>query len=354
MKKQFLRIFCFVLSFIMMTSISPSALATAGVETDKSSFETQMIRFIQDVFPVLYGQEGTDCQVSYGNRLNTYVIDQNGYLQATDYHVYPLFCDEHMVGVINVSLEGNDIVGINMGEEYAVELDNALSTYEEQFVVIYEDNGVYVKKETTLPICIAQYSHEAVQLEYTASGISYGSIDEYVNVPLLARRTASRSGTQTIGITRVANATPSCCPEGICWAACMAMMSNHYRSTDYEAIDIHDMFFCLTSGYHSEEKSMLQQLNMIVGGPYYSFSSSDVVSCINNGRVMLLDLQRTGGAHNVVANGYTYGTSGTTYVLFIDPNSSGQKSALFPSTGNITISAGGWNYSVHCYMSVYG
>lgn len=322
---------------------------------------------VSEMFPLLFeASKDSKTTVCVGSALSTYRIDDDSTVAVSEYESYPLLINNNIVGIIDVSRENGNISQVSLGINYAPELQQSLTTHgEDSFAIFYAENGIYIKFSSSESITrIKAYNDieplSTMYIEENAE-IGYTSISQETAVSIQPRENKRALLFKTLNVTNVSNSTTPCC-GGICWAASIAIMANYHLGTSYTALQIHNLFGCLTSNYHNEEKSRIQQLGMSAGGPYYStgsyrFTFSTLYDCIEADMLLLLDLQDydKGAAHNVVSYGYfATSDSSTTYFYYMDPNTGGKISS-FPSSPSATvyIPLSGYNYAVHCYITAY-
>lgn len=330
---------------------------------------------VQEMLPSIYSEPITkNDRVSIGNQIPTYYVDNNNVITVSEYASYPVFVNGILVSIADVTKNADGKISqVSLGTDYAVALQKFLSVNgNEPFAIFFAYDGVYLKFEESEYIsCIKPYSDiplnsatlsifnntNTTNVKYSALS-SVGSIQIGANTQKISPASANTVLFDYLNVTNVKNASTSCCPGGICWAACIAMMANYYRGTSYSALQVHNICGCLTSNYHNEEKSYIRKMGMRAGGPYYStgslaFSFSTLYDCIEGNTLLLLDLQATGVAHNVVAYGY-YANGNSLYFYIMDPNT-GVKLLSFPSSSGspVRISLSGHNYQVHCYITAY-
>lgn len=328
-------------------------------------------QYVYDMIPMYYEQSVyKDASISIGQRLSVFRLSEEGELTTSDYESYPLLINAQIAGIIDVYRnDNNEISQVSLGINYATELQELLDNNDDfSFAILYTQNGIFAKLSNTSQwSCLISYTEdndytiniEIKDLTYSSVTIQNedaNSILKSVIVPTQTRDVFYNA----LNVTNVSNASPSCCSSGICWAASIAIMANYHLGTSYTALQIHNIYGCLSSSYHSEEKSIIQQLGMYAGGPYYYYGSypfnfSNLADCIDAYILLLLDLQDYNASvgHNVVSYGY-FGTSNSTatYFYFMDPNT-GSHLSSFPASSSdpVYISLGGYNYLVHCYIT---
>lgn len=320
------------------------------------------------MLPLIYGDSITnDDHFAIGSSFSSYRITEDGSLTASDYTSYPLFRNDHIVGIIDVTTDDNGAVSqVALGVDSAPELQEVLSEDNIQpFAIIYAHDGLYIKFSGDDDIvCLKPYMDYAARALNNTNFVLNNEIHYTIPSPAFdityAKPMASYPIIETLDIQKVDNTSTDCCPDGICWAASIAMIANALTNTSYTALEVHDICGCLHehSNYHSAEMDYIEQLEMTASGPFYYdiFNIDNTVDCIDSGKYMLLDLQDYGAAvaHNVLAYGYSISSNDSNYFYYMDPNTGGRLCS-FPSTPGISVSVplSGYDYLVHCYIAAY-
>ena len=337
-----------------------------------ASFENTVVQKIKDMLPLIYTQEiSVHDEVALGTPISTYYLDETGSVTVSDYISYPVYVNNRIKAIADVIIDENgSVTQVSLGVNFAEELQQQLSANPEAaYSVLYSEKAIYLKfldDEDNDFICLKSFVGDEYLLNLEVkeevidfmkpSPLSSIAFDD-AQLPITTRSILFN----TLNVSNVNNTSTSCC-GGLCWAASIAIMANYHLGTSYTALQIHDRFDCLTSNYHSEEKSYIRDLGMSAGGPYYStglnaFSFSTLYDCIEDDMLLLLDLQDYGDgvAHNVVAYGYYANPNASSlYFYYMDPNTGGRISS-FPSESSETvyIPLSGHTYMVHCYITAY-
>lgn len=357
----------FVISIVLTLSVIFSF--TVGVYAQSISVDSDraiLSSHVLDVIHLIYDEQlSKNDQIVIGNEIQEYFII-DGCLQESELDAYPIIINDQIIGIIKVSRDSNNTISqVSIGKEYACELQTALTNKSDlPFVVLHTDDGVYIKfsscEEFEQIRAFSGASQKKVALR--SAEFEYTKLTQKHTVAYEEQLVTATANTyKQLSVTRVANASPSCCSGGICWAACMAMMSNYYRNTSYSAMNVHDYVGCVPSGtnYHVTHREYIRQLGMTVIGTYdgsssKAFSFDSVCYWIDRNNLMHVDLQG-GIAHNVLCHGYYSSAQGATYCYLMDPNY-GSVLCSVPETasGAISIALRNTTYSVHCYIAVSG
>ena len=111
----------------------------------------------------------------------------------------------------------------------------------------------------------------------------------------------------------------------ICWAACIASAVNHFKSTNYTALNIADNSVCgRNPAYDNQIVDTLNRYLMITDGAHVgTLNFQTFMQDIEGSRVSILNLQISGvGAHYVLAYGYMYNDStGKQTLYYMEPTS---------------------------------
>lgn len=355
---------CAICNSDAFCDVIPPAMALNG----NSSKMTVVARQVSEMFPTVFQMPvPSDGSLYIGAQIPSYRLGDEGNVELGDYESYLLFLNSEIIGIVDVVCNGNTVSQVTLGTKYANELQqNLLCRPNDPFAIIYLESGVYIKYlSSESAICIKTHS-EGVTCEaispISSATIQYCAAGDEVEVLVPPTITARAVYSKSIPITRVTNASTTCCQAGLCWAASIAMMSNYYTGTNLSALSLHNAYGCLGNDYHTDEMNLIRSLNMTPSGPYYTstgpypFSYSVLCNYIEANTLLLLDFQDydDGVAHNVVAYGYYANTSTSrSYFLYMDPNNGGLMSS-FPTTAGATVyvSLDGHNYQVHCYIAV--
>lgn len=303
--------------------------------------------------------------VSIGNELATYRSNDDGTIVNGDYEEYPLMINNCVVGIVNVIRVDGKIYQVSFGVNYAPELQKLVSNNKnEAFAIIHTKDGVYAKLSSSNISSLKLYAdnkHSLNKLNLEAgTKINYKAITQegFVLINSVIKPQAiTRS--KVLGVRYVPNGSTSCCPNALCWASSIAMMSNYHRGTYFNAKEIHDKFGCLNAyNYHNQEISFIKQLGMTARGPFYSTDSSNLFNYNNlykltdAYKLLLLDLEySTIARHNVIVHGYEVDENGARF-HYMDPNS-GAGVSTFPYSpySIVYLPLDGYNYQVHCYIT---
>lgn len=358
-------------SFVISTVLTLSVLFsfTFGAYAQSISADSDraiLSSHVLNVIHLIYDEPlSNNDEIIIGSEIQEYfVID--GCLQESDLNAYPIIINNQIIGIIKVSRDTNNTISqVSIGREYAYELQTALSNKSNlPFVILHTDSGVYIKfssceefdqikafsedSEKKIALRSAEFEHTKLTQRYA---VTYEE-------PFV---TAAANTYRQLSVTRVANASPSCCSGGICWAACIAMLSNYYLNTSFSAMNVHDYVGCVPTGtnYHDTHRDYIRELGMTVLGTYNgssskAFSFDSVRYWIDRNILMHVDLQG-GIAHNVLCHGYYSSAQSATYCYLMDPNY-GSVLCSIPETASsaISIVLRNTTYSVHCYIAVSG
>lgn len=321
-----------------------------------------VVDHLEYMLPQFAGSENIPLgTVTLGSPLSVYRTTSTG-LETIDHRIHPIFSDQSIVALANVIGTSSETVETTLYIDFA----NALQQYiaanpNIPFAIVYAKEGIYALSESnslTLlkeGLSVNPYSIEDVSAEgfnVTRSVATTVCQLEIGPVPRVH-----------LDVDPVGNTSLSCC-GGICWAACVAMIKNYYDTTNYEAVDIHDMYGCVGAANPRPDWYIitLDDLGMID----YTLSYDDLTypilyNFISNDQLLFTrldgkwynketdEIEKVG--HIVVGYGYQYNTA-TAYFQFMDPNT-GHNSKAFPATtGPVTFQLGDYSYVVDYYIAV--
>ena len=368
MKRVIKLVLCLLL--VLTLSFQPNVFATSSSDSDDMAVISTKV---SEMIPLIYEDAFLGQRFFIGERFQEYRVTGAGELENSDYETYPLMSDNVILGIIKVSRDSlGDISQVTLGVDYSDELQALLNSNNSNdgFAVIQTESGACLKFESSDTLHSLNAYNDYAYLELTSvQGVDYSTLTNsgcFEIEPSVSRAVVRSTSGDTLhkilSVENVSNTSTTCCPEGICWAASIAIMANYHCGTSYTALQVHDLCGCFSEDgdYHDEEKAYIRQLGMYAAGPYesdgnYPFCFSTLADCINADMLLLLDLQDYSAdcAHNVVAYGY-FATSSpaATYFYYIDPNT-GRNVSSFPAVvgDTVTISLGGYNYQVHCYIT---
>lgn len=356
------RIVCGLLAGLFLLCGMAPAMALGDNSTEVAAIAQQ----VSEMFPTIYqAPVPDDGSIYIGSEIPTYRISENGVVEVSDYTSYPLISNGLIIGIIDVVYGDGTVSQVILGKKYAAELQNALLTYSTQpFAIIHSGEGVYLKYFSSQnTICIMSHgdSEDAADLTIVNGELlQYYANDIEPIAPIYPVLTTRATYSKYLPVTNVSNTSVNCC-GGLCWAASIAMMSNYFKGTSYNAVAIHTLFGCFGDDYHADEVSRLSALGMTTSGPCFSssspypFSYTVLKNCIDVNVLLLLDFQDYDAAvaHNVVAYGYYANTTTQKYYFcYMDPNYGGLMCS-FPDTAGsaVYVALDGYNYHVHCYIT---
>lgn len=332
----------------------PSANA---VEFTTSSDMQELKDTVCDMLPSLI-----DCSnqtIYIGSKIPSYVLTSSS-IEEIEYDTYPIIGNGSIIAFANVYYNDAGAMQISCSIDFSEELQTYLNTTaDSSFALIYANEGIYAVNSTKQIHCIinrdtnVQYS--ITNFNSATSSLPVSSISLLIHLDSIVSQQRSTQY-MSLNIVRVDNTTTSCCPNGICWAAAIAMITNYHTGSSYTAFRIHEAFGCLGRGSNqaSNFKSALGDLGMYTYGPYYSdLTYSDMVAMTQGDRVPFIRLASTSGGsgHAVVGKGYYWNgeSTGTKGFYIVDPNT-GTWLISFPSSGTIYLTLSGVSYEVDYYI----
>lgn len=351
--KKIKSVLCCVLSICILFSVSSIPASATEFHSELSA----IIEYVSVLFPRICDLTVFDEPLYLGNKLSAYRIGNEGNPVPVDYDMYPVLSGDKVIGFANV-INASDDIQVTCSTGLAKELQDYLDYYgNSAFSIIYIEDGVCLIGASGN---IVWLQHPSADAQLNCDNVIQSNLSMSAIVPLAAIDSQPMEMDllyNTLRITNVANTSTDCCPRGICYAACMAMMANYFKNQSYTALQVHDAFGCInTSDYHDLDKECIRYLGMFAGGPYYNsmFNLSNVADCIDANMLLLLDLQHTNASHNVVVYGYAASSDFTNqYFYFMDPNYSGNSISNFPNSGLCYVTTSGYTFSVHCYITAY-
>lgn len=359
-----------LMSTVVVVLILSFMMNSVVFAVEKKSASHDMVDFVNDALPFILEQNKgllsmesllNSNSVEIGNEIPLYYV-KGVLLEKAEYKLYPVFFNGSIISVVReyVNEDGESVFSCIVDASYLDAL-----TGNGEFALVYGDEGLYSLD------CEGHFSLiKSMKLQGIADSIEQIVIDDSINynsirpveqISVNAYKTSY--GTQStdynlINIRNVSNASTTCCPGGICWAACLASIANYYVGTNYTALSFHNSVDCnlYKQAYHEYEIIFLNNVGVLTSRSYYTdnLTYNTLKGYIDSNEVALLDLQSysSGVAHNVVASGYYWSGSGAKKFYYMDPNV-GTVLNDFPSSGTVYIVASGIAYGVHCYILCY-
>ena len=363
------KIICSILIVAMFLSLTSTAFASdTQISELKETVSQNAIKQVSEMVPVLCENLSSTCYL--GEALRAYLLTKEGTIEPKEYDVYPVLSGGNIVALAQVAeIDGTENVSCITG--YAAELQAYYAQNQNaKIAIIYAHDGIYLLTENQLPTKI--YSAEQATLGEIGDvarrsyQVDVGKIT--AKIPFSPRTQNSRAIQSVIlDVVPVANDNvtcsrePSCNSVGLCWAACMAMITNYYRGTSYNTNTVHAARGCMSYEKTANDyKQALILFGMYVNGPYYSFTYSDAVTLAENNRLGFMRIYRIysengitrNDGHMIVPCGYYYNpdSSSTKYFCFKDPNHNGTGMQAIPASGLLSVTTSGRVYQFDYYL----
>lgn len=355
-KSTVIKVACIILLLSLVLGNSPFsyALPVESINADEAAIVTHVRESLVIMDELAITKDDT---VYLGSKLSAYYIKDDTLLPS-EYESYPVYINGKIASIVDVVRIDGEVSQVTIGVSFARELQQVLSqNLDIPFTIIYDESGVYLKfSNQNEMICLMLYGDTSETSSLNATNkIVYENVAPKNLIDIQASVSPRTMLSKKLNLSQVSNTSVyPCCRGGICWAASIAMIANYYKGTSYSALGIHDMCNCkeLKANYHPQQMLLMEDLGLYVQGRHYSFTFNSLYNCIENDQLLLLDLQSSSGAHNVVAYGYYSNTvSDVERFHYMCPNV-GARYASFPSSGTVSFTLSGIIYTVHCVMVV--
>lgn len=348
-----------MLSFIMVIALVFTTCLPIYAETAIDPITQVIVDQLESMLPQYAASENIPLDtVELGTPLSTYRVANSG-LIPLDYTVYPVISNQHIIALADVLGETANTTQTTLYVDFAVALEEYVSTHDSPFAIIYAKEGVFAlssdKVLTMLKDGLTNITSELYDIDLETINVSYAEIST------ICQLTLGPIPRVRLGVKHVPNDTSThCCGDGLCWASSIAMIANYYEGTSYDALDIHHDYGCL-GGFaynHLRPYCYIDALTLLGMADYtlsysyltypilYNFLSDDQLLFTH---LYTVDPEATEN-HVIVGCGYQYNTT-TAKFLFMDPNT-GKGSASFPlTTGPLIFTLGGVTFEVDYYIA---
>lgn len=358
MKNKTSKVFAIVLSIAFVFCTFFSAVPVLALEHMRQN--DALAAYAQDVLPqVLEFHRITEPNnVVIGNALPTYYVEGQS-LYAAEYEAFPLFIDGTIYSIIRQYTAPNGVKSYSCRLDATnvanIDADIGALVYTEESVSVIDDlanildNGVALtnKKNNITADTEVQFAEISPQ-----GGVTLETLD-------FAKKSNLRySDEGECPVDYVPNTSTSCCPDGLCWAACCASLANTFAGGSYTARSFHNSVDCdlYHQAYHTYMIIFLNDAGVLTSSSQYTsnLTYSTLKSYVNDDQVALLHLNSMSSnvGHYVIAYGYYTTDSGTKHFRYMDPNE-GECTSQFPPSGTVYVAASGIGYAVHCYVKCY-
>ena len=353
------------LTIVFSVLLSSSSIASMAASNSSTKIQTIAGQASQ-ILPLLV--DGNVSNIGIGSIIPSYVIEADG-VMPTDYELYPLLANDEIIAFAQLTQSTNGDNLITYTVDFSAELQQYIENHTGQsFAIIYAEEGIFAINSQEEIECLKNRStsikHSIATLSTfntISNSLTFNQVFSVYNISASVQPYSTQSlQYQTLSVPYVSNASPSCCDNGICWAASIAMIANYYRSTSYTALDIHTTFGCLgrQNGRPGTYEEALHDLGLGVNSATYSnLTFSTMMNLIQGNRIPFLHLDNSDPDevnHVVVGYGYYWDQSAgsSKYFYFQDPNSGGCIAA-FPSSDAVTLSLSGHTYTLDYYIVTY-
>lgn len=347
-KHNFFTIFLSITLALCLIFSSAPVLALSA-----SSQGNPLIAYAQEVLPQIleYHRITNPKTIVLGNSIPTYYLDNNT-LRSAEYEAFPLFIDGTVYSIIRQYTAQNGTTS------YSCRLDarNISNIDASTGAIVYTSDSVCVTSN------FANISNNSGSITFKAPikitqiSTQNGTALDVPNVASLHSLSYTDEG--TCSVPYISNTSTSCCPNGLCWAACCASLANKFAGKSYTALSFHNSVNCSLyhQSYHTYMIVFLNNAGVLTSSTQYTsnLTYSTLKNYVNNSQVALLhlDSRSSNVGHYVIGYGYYTTSSGTKHFRYMDPNE-GYCTAQFPSSGTVYVVASGIAYAVECYVKCY-
>jgi len=335
------------------------------------------------MIPLLVGETlQATSKVYLGAEVAAYRVNDDGVLR-TEYELYPIFIDDQIVAVAQLLQNDSGAYSVCCSTTWALSMQEYFkdNPYTE-ISLIFAREGTFIHSATYGNILIYDEKNErlsSIETHSIKKEDIKGNILQKKEALSVAKNMSARSVQfSTLPIPHVDNEISVCTNEecnglGLCWAACIAMIANYFRGTNFTAQGIHDNTGCYSIATPLERISAMRTVGIYGYGPYNTLTFGTLMSLIQANRPLFLKFGRTDSqgvrdGHAVVGRGY-YSSSNTTtkYLYYIDPNdyllpeereeleengttNFGEFIVSFPTSGDLQIPVNDIQYTFEYYI----
>ena len=298
-------IFAFVLVF---TSAGSTAFAKENEKQNKNHLRNEYINSVLDRYLSL-GEVGTEL-IKISTPINVNGNDDD------ESRIYFIVKDDYYYGQLVVTeVNGNYYSSFSFDNDERIN-DVIRNNVAFALIVIGEDTMVLQTKNENIVIA----GDRSMTDQYMVPNCTLNQISFSNHIVHNIR--ATRDYYVNLQVSRVANAS-SPNGQGLCWAACVAAVSNYRMNTSYSALDIYNALDALYGGTPTGNNAWIA-LGYSYCGMICTYTSgmsfSDLYFQLSTvGRPAIFGVYRTGGAHSVVCKYLMGGDEYATYG-FMDPN----------------------------------
>ncbi len=347
-----------VLSMFMSMSI-----AAVSIESEaKRNYLNDVVKGL--VSQSIVSSKSSNGKYYIGNKIYSYKIEQER-IAETDYELYPVFADDKIVTVVQLSQNDTGAYSACCFTSIAENVQKYFErNHEKETCIIYAHEGIYVYSSDNEMECIQNVENTYLSPlninRVEREALKFNTINKIREVEVQVVHSRAKQH-MTLSVPFVSNQTSICSNEDcdgvwMCWAASIAMIINYYRGTSYTARNVHDATGCYSTAIPANYMSALRTLGAYAYGPYYSFSFTNALTLVQGGHPAFMRIERevsngVNEGHAIVPYGYHYDpdNSPLQFFLFMDPNYGGGI-ASFPSSGDLEITTDGSTYVFDYYI----
>lgn len=320
------------ISFVLTMGLSISMVLPAFAENVQLSNSTNDARqeYVESVLPRYLALKDN---IDYGNIQISEPITVENREDGTS-RTYIVTNDDVYIGLLSVAYIDNEFVSSYMFDEDS-SITNIIQTgtpfalvaYDECLLMQTQENNIVVANdniqldeiELVHNVAFSEKSFESIDL--LASSFSFGALGYNIE----------------IDVEHVANETVN--GVGICWAACIAAISNYRNGTSYDALDIYDALDLVYSETPVGDSNWIRRGYSYCGMSHTNGETLEVdelYDALNSDRPVIFRVYRTDSTgnlkgHAVVLKAITQTRYDSIYT-FMDPNYTNEYYAFFDDT----------------------
>lgn len=341
MKKGMKKTISLLLALGILLSFSASA---NGVEVQKDVAREQFEQLLPAIMatPDKFGINSNNIDTLYmGDMIAAYEQTGNS-LQTIENKVFPVFCDQQVVGIFTEAITEDGEVFYNYGVEFAKELNEFIKSHGTEISIIYTDEAVYGVAQDGTMTCLQQLTSTASNI--SKSSLSLERLDISVVEPekilpvhkISAPTTAAVASGEykTINVPYVSQRGP------VCWAACMASWINYKTGSNLEAYQVVAKCQPNAPSAGASVSQVASYLKKYYGISAYSsnvtLNYTDLYWQINANKAVFFSGYATGSGdarHMVLAYGYYKDLNTLTESFYYMEPNTGFKVGTFTSSG---------------------
>lgn len=332
--KTFRKILSFMLLF-MLTISNFHVNSTFAASNDVSK-----TNLIQGVESLLYNSDLSYTNITLGNSIPTYIIEDD-IIKISEVQSYPLLDNNTVIGFISSYSKNNSTPSITFTTAYNKILNDFINSYSEIALI---GNG----KDF---IVISKYSSSALignNFNFTQSDIiQYATIKKYSDINITKSNSRSNKAS-VISANGNGLSVPIKKQQNpyICWAACVASVGQYKTGLNKDSLYVAQTLGNTGGGTIIDISNALSLIYNLKSTAYSgSFYFNNLKTQIDSNKPVIGGFVSSSSGHAVVLSGYNSSSSSASFA-YMDPWDGAMYTSNIIQDGNFTFTSGGYVYSL--------